>query len=245
MTEMETPLQPILLTADSQLLFWQVDGEPFLARCRARLGDEPRAAYIGASNGDVLDFYHLFRGAMEGVGISRCRMIPSVPSEEDLEFIDEADLILLAGGDVARGWEVMKDNGITQKLIERYYTGALLAGVSAGAVQLGLFGLYEEGEAAQPFETLKLVPYLIDAHAEPDWDRLRRAMPSVGEHVRGLGIPTGGGALIHGDLAVEPVRHPLTEMTYDGDRVTQALIFPPGPGSRSSRSSFRVSASTP
>ncbi|HSN87152.1 MAG TPA: hypothetical protein VL025_10370, partial [Thermoanaerobaculia bacterium] len=40
-------------------------------------------------------------------------------------------------------------------------------------------------------------------------------------------IPTGGGALYHPDYSVEPVRHPLTEMTLTEEgAVRQALLFP-------------------
>lgn len=231
---MDTPIQPILLLADSQILFWRRDGELFLERIRALLkGDPPRAAYVGASNQDLPEFYRLFEGAMEGAGIEHTRMIPSQPSDEDLDFLAAADLILLAGGDARRGWQTMQDNGLTQKVVERYYAGALLVGVSAGAVQLGLYGLKEnEGRPVGSFETFKLVPYLIDVHDEPEWTRMHVALPKIKQAVRGLGIPSGGGALVHPDLTVEPLRHPLTEFHLEEDEdgessVGQALLFPP------------------
>ncbi|MCH9650986.1 MAG: Type 1 glutamine amidotransferase-like domain-containing protein [Deltaproteobacteria bacterium] len=232
---METPLKPILLLADSQLLFWRQEEELFLARLREMLvGQQPKAAYVGASNGDQPEFYQLFQGAMSGVGIDQCRMIPTEPTEADLAFLDQADWILLAGGDPMLGWKSFLRNGLHQKIPERYYSGALLTGVSAGAMQLGLHGIEEAGE--QPgglFETFKLVPYLIDVHSEPSWRRLRAAMPQAGEHLCGLGIPSGGGALVHPDLSVEPIRHPLTEVRFANDRVSQALIFPPRAGEES------------
>jgi peptidase E len=231
----ETPIQPILLLADSQLLFWRQDGELFLGRIRQLIEEErPRAAYLGASNEDRPEFYMLFQGAMEGAGIEDCRMIPSEPTEEDLEYLESAHLILLAGGDAQRGWKTMQDNGVTQKIIECYYAGALLIGVSAGAVQLGLYGLKEkDGRPVGSFETFKLVPYLIDVHDEPEWPRMHTALPKIRETVRGLGIPSGGGALVHPDLTVEPLRHPLTEFHHDEEAenreeaVVQALLFPP------------------
>ncbi len=229
---MSLPIQPILLLADSQLLFWHDDGgELFLARVRAMLeGESPKCAYVGAANGDQLEFYDLFRGAMEGVGLRDCRMIPSEPAEDDLAFFDEAELILLAGGDVRRGWQVFQDNGLSQKVIERYYTGALLVGVSAGAVQLGLFGPPPDGgDPEDLLETFKLVPLLVDVHDEPGWERLGENVTHAGGHVRGLGIPSGGGAFVQPDVTVEPIRRPLTELTLSADGVEQSLIFPPGP----------------
>lgn len=228
---MSIPVRPIYLFADSQLLFWQQEGRPWLERVRGDIdAAHPKAAYVGASNGDQPEFYELFRGAMQGVDVSDCRMIPTEPSQEDLEFFDEADLVLLAGGEVRRGWRAFKKNGLRQKLIERYYGGALLMGVSAGAVQLGLYGFHEDEESGKlkVFETFKLVPALIDVHDEPDWARLQRCLVRAGEDVRGLGIPSGAGAVLHQDLTLEPVRRSLVELAQEGREIKQSLIFPPG-----------------
>lgn len=222
-------IKPIFLLADSQLLFWRQETTPFLARVREMLeedatGDPPKAAYLGASNGDAPEFFDLFVSAMHGIGVRICRLIPSEPQPVDFEFLAEADLILLAGGDTLRGWRVFEQTGIKDRLVERYYGGALLLGVSAGAVQLGLKGWDEEGEKL--FDTLRLVPFVVDVHDEPSWARLHRAVPRAGEHVRGYGIPTGGGALYHPDYSVEPVRHPLVEVTAGEEGTQQALLLP-------------------
>lgn len=233
-------IKPIFLLADSQLLFWREDdGKPFLERARDLIAeDEPgkaiQAAYLGAANGDVREFYDLFVGAMAEIGIRDrdCRMIPASPSAEDLAFLETADLILLAGGDVRRGWEAFRAAGLNDKLVERYYAGALLLGVSAGAVQLGLKGWDEDG--GDLFDTLRLVPFVIDAHDEPSWAGLNRAVGLAGEHARGIGLPSGGGALYHPDHSLEPIRRPLTEIDVreggeggEGEQKPhQALLFP-------------------
>lgn len=226
---MAAMIKPIFLLADSQLLFWRGEEGSVLDRARHLLdeeepGKEIRAAYIGASNGDAPEFFELFVGAMEGVGIRRTRLIPSEPSAEDRAFLDEADLILLAGGDIERGWRVFEKNEWQKKLVERYYAGALLVGVSAGAVQLGLKGWSDDGKS---FDALRLVPFVIDAHDEPGWVHLLALVPKAGEHARGFGIPSGGGAVYHPDYSVEPIRHPLTEVSLSEEgQVRQALLFP-------------------
>jgi len=228
---LSSTIKPIFLLADSQLLFWREDGEAFLARVRKLLEeDQPeepgkawKAAYVGASNGDAPEFYDLFVAAMDEAGIHDCRMIPSEPSAEDLAYFDEADLILLAGGDVELGWKVFQRNGLQPRIVERYYGGALLFGLSAGAVQLGLKGWTDDGEI---FDTLRLVPFVVDVHDEPSWSRLLSVVPRAGEHVRGFGIPSGAGALYHPDYSVEPVRHPLNEVSQTEDGPRQALLFP-------------------
>ncbi len=230
---MGLPVKPIFLFADSQLLFWRGDdGKLFLERVREEVDSvAPKAAYVGASNGDQPEFYELFRGAVEGIGWKDCRMIPTEPSDEDLEFFDEADLVLLAGGDVRRGWRAFKKNGLSQKIIERYYGGAVLVGVSAGAVQLGLRGFWEEeGDKLKLFETFKLVPAIVDVHEESsEWRRLGRCLKRADEKLQGLGIPSGGGAILHQDLSVEPVRRSLVELTLDEEgELRQSLVFPGG-----------------
>ncbi|HEY0736642.1 MAG TPA: Type 1 glutamine amidotransferase-like domain-containing protein [Herpetosiphonaceae bacterium] len=230
---METIVKPIFLFADSQLLFWHSEEGLLLDRVRqvlsVELEDGPlKAAYLGASNGDVHEFYDLFVAAMEGIGIADCRMIPAMPSVEDETYLSTANVILLAGGDPWRGWQVFKENGFIERLIERYYAGAVLIGISAGAMQLGLKGWSEHPHLPhRTFDTLKIVPYVIDAHQEPSWSILRQAVREMGEGVRGLGIPMGGGVIFHPDWSIEPVRHSLIEFMLVDSQIQQTLLLPP------------------
>ena len=233
-----SPVREIYLLADSQLLFWRPAGsEPLLRRVRRSLNEAlgpgdatPRAAYLGAANGDRPEFFELFQSAMATIAITACRMIPTEPDEEDLDFVRHAHLILLAGGDPKRGWDAFLASGLDKLVVERYSRGTILMGISAGAVHLGLQGWYED-ETGQDwlFEAFRLVPYLIDVHAEPEWPRMHRALTRMGGYTRGVGIPTGGGAVVHPDLTIEPVRHPLAEFSLEEKRVRQALLFPPDP----------------
>jgi cyanophycinase len=175
-------IKPIILLADSQLLFFREEGEPFLVRAveaceEGDVGRPLKAAYLGASNGDAPEFYDLFMAAMGEVGIRDTRMIPSDPAPEDRAFLETADLILLAGGDVERGWDVFDRTGLREVILSRYYAGALLIGISAGAVQLGLKGWNEQEKL---FDTFRLVPFVIDVHDEPGWARLSQIVPKTG-----------------------------------------------------------------
>jgi hypothetical protein len=50
------------------------------------------------------------------------------------------------------------------------------------------------------------------------------------EHGRGLGIPLGGGAILHADLSVEPVRKQLLELSLvEGELKTSLLLPGSGP----------------
>lgn len=226
-------LKPVYLLADSQLLFWREGGGRFLDSVRGQLeGERPKAAYVGASNGDRPDFYSIFLGAMQSVGINDCRMIASEFSPADEAFLNEAELILLSGGSVERGWRAFERNGLRGAFVRRYYEGALLMGVSAGAVQLGQAGWSDGGGTPRTlFDTLGLVPFVVAAHDEQnDWEELKEAVRQAGGVRRGLGIPTGGGAAYHPDRSLEPIRHALHEIELLGGELKQRLLLPPGAG---------------
>ena len=217
------PLQPIFLLADSQLLFWRENERLVIERAlEARTQNRLKAAYVGASNGDHPDFYAIFLSAMEGMGICDCRMIPSALSEVDIAFLDDADIILLAGGDVESGWRVFLNNGLSKHIIRKYFEGTTLIGVSAGAVQLGLGGLAADGS---PIETFKLVPFMIGAHEESgNWKTTTELLRLSANDTRAIALPTGGGAIYHPDHTVEPLRHPLVELSLKGGNARQTLL---------------------
>jgi len=226
---MMTPLQPIYLLADSRLLFWRSNRELFLSRVRCHLGkDSPSAAYVGASNGDEPEFYSIFTAAMAGSGISDCRMIKSSFSREDKLFFERADIILLAGGDVQRGWEVIDQVGIKDALIRRYHGGAALLGVSAGAIQLGLYGFREDDPLGiNLFDALRLAPFVVDVHDEhAEWKRLRTVITILDSSVKGMGIPSGGGLIYHPDHTVEPLRLPVHEFSVYDQKLRHSLLIP-------------------
>jgi cyanophycinase len=226
---MSSHIQPIYLFADSELLFWIDGAAPFMSSVRSLIQSEsPKAAYLGASNGDNPDYYSIFEAAMENVGISDCRMIPARPSADDESFLNEADIILLAGGDVEKGWNTFQQNGLSEVIARRYYEGSLLIGVSAGAIQLGLVGWPESGESAGTlFYTFKLVPWIIDAHDEDrGWESLKKAVGFMGENMNGIGIPKGGGVIYHPDGSIEPIRQALYEFSVKDKKIGSNLLFP-------------------
>jgi peptidase E len=204
-------MKPILLLADSQLLFWSDAGQLLLERV---LKETPRkAAYVGASNGDQPEFYDIFVAAMNNAGVFDCRMIPSALSEPELAFLNEADVILLAGGDVDMGWKVFLANGLSEHIVRRYLEGALLIGISAGAVQLGLGGLASDGSL---IETFKLVPFIIGAHEESaNWQTTRELLRLSAPGTPAIGLPLGGGALYHPDRGLESLRYPFVSLSLE------------------------------
>lgn len=228
---MSSTVKPILLCADSQLLFWQTEGVLFLNTMRDFIDKvDPTAAYIGASNDDQPEFYTIFQAAMENIGVNICRMIPSEVSAADEAFLREADIILLAGGDALKGWRTFEKNGLRELIAERYFDGAVLMGVSAGAMQIGLFVWSEdEADGGELTSAFGFVPFVIGAHEErDDWRRLRSVLRRAQPRFTAIAIPSGGGALYHNDHSVEPVRKSLQEFSLEDDQVKISFLYPPG-----------------
>ena len=222
------PTKPIYLLADSQLLFWRSENTPFLDSVRKVIESKPaKAAYIGASNNDNPDYHEIFDLAMRGMEIEDWRPISSSCSKSETSYLNQAELIFLAGGDVEKGWRTFEGNGLKELIIRRYSEGALLMGLSAGAVQLGMFGWSEASRGESLFETFGLVPFVIGAHEEKsDWQMLRRVLQVAEINVAGLGIPSGGGMIYHPDASVEAVRYPLQRFSLEQNRIKHELLHP-------------------
>lgn len=225
---MNTSSKPIYLFADSQLLFWKELGRPFLEQVRNQLESEsPKAAYIGASNDDEVSFYNLFEAAMDTVAITDRQMVTASFTPAEADFIATADLILLAGGEVERGWRRFQENGLDEIIPRRVQEGALLVGISAGAIQLGLLGWSNAFPRPEtPIETFGLVPLIIGVHEEAnDWQSLKESVLTK-KDARGIGIPAGAGLAYHADGSLEPLRYPLSEFSVVEGALSQSLLFP-------------------
>jgi len=222
-------MKPVYLLADSQVLFWKSNGVLFLDSVREILSNEsPKAAYIGASNGDVEEFYTLFLEAMGGAGIRNCKMIRTPLTQEDESFVRAADVILLAGGDVEMGWKILDRSGLRKIILQRYQEGAVLIGVSAGSVQLGLYGFKSSALSSyELIDTFKIVPFIIDTHEEKrDWERLAATVNLLEGAVKGIGIPTGGALIYHPDHSIEAIRHSATEFASVDQRLATTFLLP-------------------
>jgi cyanophycinase-like exopeptidase len=154
-------------------------------------------------------------------------MIDSSFGPDDRAFLERAQLIVLAGGDVRLGWNTFEKTGMKDVILGRHAQGAVLVGISAGAVQLGRYGIVEtpESPATELLDVFKLVPVVIDTHDEQaEWARLSRTIHFLEGAATGLGIPSGGGVIVHADTTIEPLRRPAHEFRFEGARVTHSLL---------------------
>jgi cyanophycinase len=221
-------LKSIFLLADSRLLFPQSNENLDLVKdvLQSAEVDFASVAYLGASNGDDPIFYNeIFSPAFDRVEVFARRMITAHPSAADETFLRGADIIVLAGGSVHMGWNAFEKTEVSKIIAQRYLQGAVLVGVSAGAVQLGKGALNEDKTAI--LRTFGVVPLYVAAHEErSDWESLRQIASLSNMPIHGVGIQSGGGLVATGTELV-PICRPLFEICCDLNRSTENLIFPP------------------
>lgn len=218
---------PIYLAADSRLLFWQAgEARPFLDAVLRESGTaRPRAAYVGASNGDHPGYYEIFAAALDQRDVADRCLIASRFRAADRDFLATARVILLAGGDVERGWRVLEESGMGAAIRAAHRRGAVLAGISAGAVQLGL-GMAADGPRGPLLRTFGLVPHFIGAHEEASgWAHLRRTV-ELGAPATGIGIPFGGGLVCEPGGAVRALRVAAAELRWERGGIAVSELPP-------------------
>jgi peptidase E len=155
-----------------------------------------RAVYLGAANGDETAYFELFAGAMDAHGI---RYVTHVRCDDvsTHALVDAAELVFLAGGDPLRGLRSLIAHGLLERVVARHRAGAMLIGSSAGSMLLGA-RVWDGENVASIVDGARLVPFAMDAHAEPDWKSLR-ALCAHEPDLRGIGLCSGGGVCVEGE----------------------------------------------
>jgi cyanophycinase len=218
--------ESLYLFADSQPLFWR-SGAFLTGLCQGAGNSQPNVAYIGASNGDSPDAHGIFAAAFEQVETGRTHWVRAQFSAEDRQFLEIADVIVLAGGDVEAGWNVFTRTGMRELIEQRYRDGAVLIGVSAGAVQFGKYAAVPDANGSSKLlETFGLIDFIVDVHDEKrDWQGLAATIQLLEGSVRGLGIPHGAALIAHADGTFEPVGRAVEEFVLTQSRLRRSMLL--------------------
>eukprot|EP00756_Hemistasia_phaeocysticola_P045253 Hpha_TRINITY_DN19010_c0_g1::TRINITY_DN19010_c0_g1_i1::g.138283::m.138283 len=245
----QKPYAAVFLLADSSTLFWKEEGIEWINRVKCELptraltfdGDESevKASYIGAANGDIPEFFSAFVDVMKVIGIEDCKHIHPDPSPEERAHLEQSDIILLAGGDLEKGWKALANvDGSSTYLGEslrwRYYDGAVLIGVAEGATLLGQKawnGPRDSEEERTFFKALSVVPSIVVTGDAGD-DVTHSMAKQLGPGTILLGVPRTGGCIFNTDMSFEPVRCIVSDVHYDyqrGEPHTN-LVAPPDKG---------------
>jgi cyanophycinase-like exopeptidase len=220
-------LKPLFLLADSQLLFFKENGKPYINRLLNLFdpGQSLTAAYIGASNGDEPQFYDIFTQAMAAISITNCRHITSDLTPSNLDFISNAQIILLAGGNINLGWQTL--NKIAPQLNMARHNGAVLIGTSAGAIQMGQLGWHDKPQLSNTdiFSTLGYIPAIFGAHEEQqNWHQLRQVVSQTAGVFPGIGIQSGAGLMVTPDNQIQSIGKPLIHLSVKENQLMQQSL---------------------
>lgn len=168
------------LLADSTALFRP--SSLCLEHLSKQLGVGKKIAYVGAANGDEPVYFELFYAAMERVQPASIFHIAYPYSSASLQALAEADLVALAGGDVATGWDKLSDSAFLTVCATLKARNCSWLGISAGAIHLGA-GFFN------------YLPWFIGAHEEADaWQQTRLTYQQLGflpTQTRCLGLKSG------------------------------------------------------
>jgi peptidase E len=224
----QVTLKPLIFLADSQLLFYKENDKPYIRRLTQlfKPGQSLAAAYIGASNGDEPQFYDMFAEAMRSIGVTNCKHITSDLTSEQLNFLAQAQIILLSGGDIWLGWQTLAK--VAGLLTAARNNGAVLIGTSAGAIQMGQLGWFDKPALSNTdiFATLGLVPAIFSAHEEAqNWHLLRQVVSQTAGFLPGIGIRSGAGLIITPDNKIQAIRKPLDHFTVQENQLMQQPLW--------------------
>ncbi len=214
---------PAILIASSQ------SADRFHDRAFALASKHPSVAWIGAAHGDTPGGFTrtaAFLGKRYGATVlhAHCDRV-----DEARKIVAGADLVYLGGGDVRLLTDRLRSAGLDETIRRRHADGAVVLGVSAGAIALTPCWIDFPDEEGPPvrFTCLGAVNIAIDAHDEDsDWEELRALLAVWGEEapdavVEAYGIPTSGALELDGQGTVTTLGRAPKRLRLDHGRVIE------------------------
>jgi cyanophycinase-like exopeptidase len=187
----------------------------------------PSVAYIGAANDDDHGFFGWSSTWLEKSGAGKVTLAPTVRSFERRFFektCESADAVLMSGGDVEAGMDVVTKRSLSPFLSELYRSGKFLFGLSAGSIMLARAWVRwkDDDSSAILFPCLGLANVLCDVHGErEDWDELKALLRLSPDRSIGYGIRAGSGMRVDPDGGVQPTGK-VDRFVKQGEVVRQA-----------------------
>ena len=207
--------------------------------------ERPRVAWIGAANGDSRTWFERAARVLRakyGAEVALARSVGDVDADETRRLIAAADVIYIAGGDVEQLALRTQALGLDELIRRRHAEGALVVGVSAGAIGLTRYWVRfpedansdtddddERRDAGAPtrFACIGALPFAVDCHdEESDWEELRALLGAWGREEPGAsvdawGIPAGGALEVAADGRIAHVGPPPKRLRLDGGRIVE------------------------
>jgi peptidase E len=177
----------------------------------------PRVLFLPTASGDTLEQMNAFRACFAGRAclpeqLSLFRLHGARRSLE--EIVLAQDIIYVGGGSMRNMLAIWQAHGLDLMLVEAWRRGAVLAGLSAGAMCWFEGGVTRSGGPPEPIAGIGLLHGSLTVHADGEPERLPVWLRSVGE-----GTLPGGWALDDG-----------VGLLFRGRGVERAVSSRPGAG---------------
>ncbi|HEX7236706.1 MAG TPA: Type 1 glutamine amidotransferase-like domain-containing protein [Gammaproteobacteria bacterium] len=197
---------------------------PYLeAAARLTRKQAPLALYIGAASGDDENFGTALCGLIAAAGASDVVWPKLAKRRRDArvahEALKRADFVFVGGGDVEAGMDVLRRAQLIAELRAAADRGVVFAGMSAGAIMLGVRWIrWPRADAsdaeAETYECLGIAPCALDTHGEGDgWGEARsfaavRAR-ELKRKARAYAVPSGGALLVRSGGKIQARGEPV------------------------------------
>jgi peptidase E len=212
------------------------DNDPLLTRVLVSCGvPSPSIAYVGAASGDDRPFFKMLSGYLVDCGAGQVVLAPLagrwVKPKKTQAILESADMILISGGDVEAGMEVLEERKILPFFHDLHAGGKPFFGISAGSIMLAkqwvLWGDPDDDATASAFPCMGLASVICDTHGETErWEELRTLVRLSEEGTRGYGIPMGAGLCVHPDGTLEALGAPVSCFASRGGSVVRDADLP-------------------
>ncbi len=212
--------------------------DPVLVRAIESAGaNHPSIAYVGAASGDNRSFFAMIAAYLKLCGAGNVALAAMAGRRADLgktrALLEESDMILVSGGDVEAGMEIVEERGMLQPLRDLYRAGKPYLGISAGSIMIARQWIRWEDEdddsSARLFPCLGIADVLCDTHGEGDeWEELRALIALCPDGTAGYGIPTGAGLVVAPDGSLEALGRAADVFVSRGRAAMPAPPVTPG-----------------
>ena len=206
-----------------------VPGDALHDRVFELAGARPLVAWIGAANEDSLPWFERAATVLRQRYGADMRRVLTGFADDSHALVDEAPVLYLPGGDVSVLATRLREHGLDEKIRRRHAAGALVVGVSAGAIGLTRYWVEfpEDGRLPYRFRCIGALDFAVDCHdEESDWEELRALLDAwqreePGATVDGYGIPLGGALEIAPGGRVTHLGAAPKWLRLDGGRIVE------------------------
>ena len=173
----------------------------------------PEIAYVGAASlKDNWLIYVMISSFIKAGCNCRIQRVVTAPRNANLqkarEILNKADAVLISGGDVEAGMQVLQEKNMVEFFQDLAKQGKPFIGISAGTIMMSKewvrWGNPEDDSTVELFPCLGLVPIICDTHCEiDDWTELKTALQLERTVVTGYGITSGACLKVYPDGRLE------------------------------------------